>query len=425
MPVRIVLALLCVVVSGCFPVEVDVSERGELLVYRHEGFFIVDPATKKTKPVIGPGADQPIFGRFVPGKDEILTVVVDSVESNRFELVKLSDGAKRKIHSDRNCCYALFSPNGRYLAITNFAQRSVEKDNVTHFFDVPELTVIDLEKNHTKRFAEIETFPLVRWFKDNQRLLAMVTTEKSDGRKVLGHLCEIDVATGKTKKLISIASEHGLHFALSPDNSKILVIADKVGPPDAKLKRSEPARKVRDDKPDSPNAGVVSYAGEDGISPIREFDVAKGSLRTLDIKGQFVIYSPNGKKILLNTKKKDSGEDELIIADANGDNRKTIAEDYCFQPPSGGVLESGGGLYPSWVGNDSIVYFSSRSTFGTSAKAAWLKFAKIDGTLPSVLQPYLDVAALEAEQTIRNPRWDPAMPANAVEKLLIPLLPVK
>ena len=68
---------------------------------------------------------------------------------------------------------------------------------------------------------------------------------------------------------------------------------------------------------------------------------------------------------------------------------------------------------------------SRLAIFGTRGQAPWLKIAKIDGSAQSVLQPYLDIAALESENTIRNPRRDPPMPGADLEKLLRSLIPEK
>src|SRR5262245_10762777 len=113
--------------AGCFPVELDVTAKAELLIYRQEGLFLLDPATKQARPILGPGADLPVFARFAPNGQEILAVVKeDGSEEHRFDLVSLADGSAKVICKRSNCGYARFSPGGDALALTHLAWKTIK-----------------------------------------------------------------------------------------------------------------------------------------------------------------------------------------------------------------------------------------------------------------------------------------------------------
>ena len=97
--------------TGCFPIELDVNGQGELLVPRQEGFFLFNPQTRKTTALTGPGEGQPVFGRFAPGGKEVLLVVKDKIGRFRFDLMPLPNGPARTVFFADEAAYTLFSPD--------------------------------------------------------------------------------------------------------------------------------------------------------------------------------------------------------------------------------------------------------------------------------------------------------------------------
>ena len=93
----LLLALFSLSLSGCFPLALDVNEKGEMLIYRQEGFFIFHPASGKVTPFAAASGRIPVFAKFSPnGKDALL--VTDSGGDNyRFDLAPLAGGQARTI----------------------------------------------------------------------------------------------------------------------------------------------------------------------------------------------------------------------------------------------------------------------------------------------------------------------------------------
>ena len=55
-----ILPLALLIFAGCFPVELDVSADGKILIPREEGFFSLDPASKKVELVYKSDGGKPI-----------------------------------------------------------------------------------------------------------------------------------------------------------------------------------------------------------------------------------------------------------------------------------------------------------------------------------------------------------------------------
>jgi len=229
-----ILAAFLLNLCGCFPLEVDVNDKGELLIYRQEGFFLFDPATKKVRPILGPGADTPVFARFAPNGREILAVVLDGkTGEHRFDLISLADGTSKVVYKKAACCYTRFSPNGRFLALTRMATREHKSPKAVVRHEESELDVIDLKSGVNKRFTQWKPHVLFRWFRDSKRILAVVIANRDeDGRRYFGHLSEIDIGSGKVTRIASVASSEHIFIDLAPDNGKALVVAKAVGPVD-------------------------------------------------------------------------------------------------------------------------------------------------------------------------------------------------
>jgi dipeptidyl aminopeptidase/acylaminoacyl peptidase len=384
--------------TGCFPLEIDVNEKGELLVYRSEGFFLFNPRTRKTTPILGPGADKPAFARFHPNGREILTVVADGADGDhRFDLVSLVDGTSRTLYRSGTCCYARFSPSGRRLAVIRSASRKTVTKNAdgneqTTISNYPQLAVLDIEKKAEKpterRFREKEVHPFVRWFADDTRLLALVQVGKDDQDRKIGQLSTIDVVTGKIEPLVSVVGNDNVFLDLCPNQRKALVMAAGVGPLDR------------------PPNEKVDKAEQFADPKVFEIDLATKKFREIGRRSPFAIYSPSGRKILFSERDESNNGGKLVVTDADGANPKTVATD--FEVCAGEMLSTPEStVLPGWIGEEEIFYFASPKVWGQNRRSMWLARASLTGKSHGLLQPYLDVAALESAEAIRNPRRDP------------------
>src|SRR5262245_27718787 len=108
--------------GGCFPIDLDVNAKGELLIPRQEGFFLYQPRTGEVRKVAGAGGGTPVFARFSPAGDEALLVVKvrhDFSTEFRFDLVPLKGGKARTMFrtTTREPGNVHFSPDGSQVAI--------------------------------------------------------------------------------------------------------------------------------------------------------------------------------------------------------------------------------------------------------------------------------------------------------------------
>jgi DNA-binding beta-propeller fold protein YncE len=383
---------------GCFPLELDVNGKGELLVFRQEGFFLFDPATRKTTAIVGPGADTPVFARFAPNGREILAVVEEGQTGcQRFDVVSLADGTSKTVFKTGTACYARFSPDGNFLAVTRLASRE-SKDpanpSVTVVETVPELDIIELKTGAKKRFTAWRSHTLFRWFADSKHLLTVVVARKDESEGVYyGHLSKVDRASGTVTRIASVASGENVFLDLAPDNRKALVVAQAVGPADR-------APAVKKD--------------ERGPGSVFEVDLASGAVRDLGFASEFALYSPSGKKILLSpAKQTDELTRSLVVADADGSHARPVVD---YRPPCPSVVTTGREALtlPGWCGDRAVFYYHSQAVYGLAAQAPWLKIVSLDNRSEAVLQPYLDVGVIEAEARIRNKRRGPVASGRGV-----------
>ena len=102
---RVVL-VLAVLITGCFPIELDVSRDGKILIPRQEGFFALDVTTGKMERGYNLPGGNPIFARYSPSGTEMVAVTEGDGKmmgkSHVLTLVTLSTGASRVLYSGSN-----------------------------------------------------------------------------------------------------------------------------------------------------------------------------------------------------------------------------------------------------------------------------------------------------------------------------------
>lgn len=405
---RVMIAgLLLAGLAGCFPLELDVNDKGELLIARQEGFFVFDPAAKTVRPILGPGIDSAVFARFSPDGKHILAVFEEFADMNhRFELVSLADSSRKVFYKGAKGLNARFSPGGETLAIVRHAQKpaktTIDGKEVDTSRDVPELVLIEVASGKVRTFTDVNVDRFVRWFADGKRLLALTIDSRSDGNEApgqrlrRGHLCTIDAATGKATRIASVAASDGAFLDLSPDNRTALIVADGVGP------AGKPATPKMENYKD-PLVWQVDLAGD-----------SAGASREFGHRAVVALYSPDGKHVLLSGRQEQSSFNRLYVTRPDGSDEKTVVKD-CATNTATVAGESP--TIPGWRDNASIHYFTNRSTYDSTRYSPWLKLARLDGT-STVLQPDLDVGALEAETKIINPKKAPS--GNAVITIPFP-----
>lgn len=354
--------------GGCFPIELDVQD-GKLLISRGEGFFIFDPATGKATKVGAAEGGKPVFARFAPGGKEVLTVTSLSEGFNDFSfaIVPRAGGPARQIHKGKNAAYVLFSPDGAQVAITQV----VDKEDPQLKTQLPELVVVPTAGGPAKTLLG-NVGATFRWFKDSKRLLVFQINKKDEEQsRFYGTLLSLEVATGKTTPLAQAAVAQKGYFDLSPDGTKVLMVALAC---------------------DKPGTDVSKTA--DSSTRLYELDLTSGGIRKIDKDAQYAIYSPSGKQVLLGTPPPGFSFEglSLEIADAALTKFTSIATD-AYQPMSMG---GGGGVFPGWIDEKTVFYFVEKPVYGTEGKAIHLYSVGVDGKSKTSLQPQIDMEVVKA-----------------------------
>ncbi|MCI0377498.1 MAG: hypothetical protein L0215_07825 [Gemmataceae bacterium] len=349
---------------GCFPIELDVNSKGEVIVFRQEGFFLFHPASGQAKPIAGPAGGMPVFARFSPnGKDALLVVrAVRGRDDFRFDLTPLEGGDPRTVFRATQTAHVQFSPDGTQLTIIRIADKQHPE------FKKPstELHLVTV-KDSTSRILIKDIALSFRWFADSKRLLLFTVRDVDKQDRLLGEVVEFDISTGQSKPLASVVGSQQLFLDLAPDNERFLITADAVAPP------GEAAR---------PAEGF-------GFRKLFEVNVANSKVRAVGKDAFLARYSPSGKRILFTAPRQDFSANsvELIIAnDAWTD----------FTPLAHDAAESLGAFgypIPGWLDEESVFYLSERLAYGAGGKSLCFLTVRTDGTNKKNLQPFLDKEA--------------------------------
>jgi hypothetical protein len=346
--------------AGCFPLELDVNSKGEVLIYRQEGFLVYHPASGKVTPVAGPRKGFPAFARFAPDGKNLLLVVKDGSmpgQGFRFDLVPRDGGPGRTLYRGDKTTYTHFASSGSQLAITRLADTKKFKEAV---HGVPELILLDVASGAITSVIP-DVCACFCWFADSKRLLLGKISHVDQQGQYTGQLEEYDVATRTSKPLAAFISDDRMVVDLSPDNETALFIARGVGRPGENL----------------------TLEGRDNPRHAFQLQLADRSVSKLKENTDFARYSPSGKKILLQC------NDGLLVADLAEKYFTTVVE------PDDSITART--TAPGWIDDDSFFYFQERSTLGERIKGLSLVTIKCDGSDRQVVQPLLDRAALEAE----------------------------
>lgn len=359
---------MCVLLllASCFPIELDVNDKGEMLIVRQEGYFLFNPATGKAKRVRDNSGGKPVYARFSPNGKEILAVVEAKNGFNEFEfyLTPLDGSQERSIYRAKNTVLARFSPDGKQLAISRVA-----KDKKPPLKDAaPTIDLIDLESGSKTSLGD-NLGHLCHWFSNSKRMLVFKIDSKTENDDFQGNLSVMDIATKRITPLVAMVASDKMYFDLSPDDSKVLFTAK------AATKGGQPL-----DAPESSDMRLF------------EVDVATRAIRRIRNEARYAIYSPNGKQVLVGGPTDGFSFDELKleVADANLEKFVEVTS-HAHMPLSFG---GEGVLFPGWVGDGRISYFAQRIVYGTEGKSLHLVTVGADGKDRKFVQPMIDAEAL-------------------------------
>lgn len=353
---------IAVLMAGCFPIELDVSRDGKILIPRQEGFFALDATTGKMEKVYNLPGGNPIFALYSPSGTEMVAVTESDGKmmgkSHVFTLVTLSTGASRVLYSGSNTTYARWSPDGQYISASRVAQHKTPplEENL------PETTLIPIRGGAPKLLAS-NTSALHRWFPDSKALL-IFQIEKKENNVYHGTITALEIASGKGKPLASALGSQGVFFDLSPDGTTVLFTAKAAGPPGAKLK-SEKER-------------------------LFELNIPKRTIRTVKERAKYAIWSPSGNWVLLGTDEK-NGILTLQVADRGFTQFRKIGSDAASKVSEGIGFQTS--IYPGWLGEETVFYLAKTAVYGTAGTNLELVMVGTDGRNRWRYQATIDDAA--------------------------------
>lgn len=356
---------------GCFPVELDVSSDGKILIPREEGFFSLNPSTQKIELLYKPDAGRPVFGRFSPDGQSILAVTEGGGaammgKSYDFSLVTLSDKRARKIYTGANTTYALFSPDGKHISVSQVAGAARPPLEES----LPEIYVINVE-DASNRLLVSNVGSIHRWLPNSKSLLVFeITAKDKQQSNYSGSLSIVDIASGKKKAAASAFGSKDFFLDISPDGKKAFFTAMAVGKPGANSDGNKTKLYELTFKPS-------------GIREIGE-----------DIK--YAVYSPAGDQVLLGSASKEN-KLKLEVCDPLLSKRLLIADK--VPGTVGSNFGSQTSVYPGWVGNASIFYISERAVYGTEGMNLDLMVADAKGGPKHAYQAEIESAVMKGSES--------------------------
>jgi len=365
----LILAMVVVVLAGCFPIELDVSKDGRVLIARQEGFFALDTATGEVAKLAGAAGGKPAFALWAPdGKSFVAVTEGEGAmmgTAHTFTLISPATGSSRVLLSVSNATYAQLSPDGKRLAVTRMADQSREPLDE----QLPELHIVNVAEGTGKVIAT-NISVLNRWVPDAASLLVFqIQAKEADNYR--GTLSAVAASSGEAKVLPDAIGTKDVFFDLSPDGNKVLFTAMAAAP-----------------------AGQKPGAASDEES-LFLLDIDSGLVRRVSGAVSYAIWSPAGTKVLLGTGAED-GLLTLMVADADLGTSKKIAADGADEV--GGGLGASATVYPAWLNDDTVVYLARRAVYGTAGKNLELVTIGADGQGRKVLQARVDAAAIESAE---------------------------
>ncbi len=370
-------AAAAVLLAGCLPIEMGVSGDGRVLIPRQEGFFIFSPATGKLDKAYVPAAGKPMFAKFMPDGKSILAVTESAggMMGAQQEFALVTPGAAPAplvLAAVGNATYACVSPDGKTLSITRLS----DQKNAAVGENMPELVLVDVASGTRKNVAAASAVAVIhRWFPNSKSLLVFQITGKDQKTgKYDGVLGVLDVAAGTLKPLAAAKGGKDVFFDLSPDGRTAIFTASAAGKP-----------------------GTALQAGNGG-DKLFALSLADGSVREVKSGVKYALWSPKGTHVLAAV----AGEDDQVtlqVADAAMTAFKPVATDAVGQV--GGGPGSSTSVYPSWLGEDRVLYLASCAVYGTAGKNLQLVSVGADGSKRKNMQAAIDAEAARASEAAK------------------------
>jgi Tol biopolymer transport system component len=367
--VILLVAAMGFVVAGCFPILLHVNDKGQVLIPRAEGVFSLDAKTGRVARVAK--CDGAAWARWSPDGKTVLLAAKSGNDKTTISVQDASGGAAKKLADFGAVACAFWSRDGKTVSVAEAGMNGVT------------LKKIDVATGKVSRLMD-GAMASHQWLPDGTVAVIKSLGDVEGSNVKKGQFQVLDPATGKARDVAEILCENDALFDVSPDGKSALVVT-------ASVKKGK-------------QEGQVNV-----IRKLVKIDLASGALTEIPVAApKSGFWSPDGKQMLIlkgesapagmGNMIKRSGLGQategpaILVADADGKNMRLVVK--------GAVTNTGGmpgtAVYPVWVGNDTVLHFVEKATYGTAAKSLRLVRTSIDGKTSTDLQYAIERGIAEA-----------------------------
>jgi len=358
-PVILALAILA---AGCFPVLLDIDAQGRLLIPRSEGLFLYDTKTGKAQLLGRAATGSAAWARWSPDGQFILLCSTDEGKMSDLSVINAKTRQLKSYGTFSGAAAASWSPDGRTILV---AQRKGNNEFA--------LVLVNLTTGE-RRLALDRALPMHRWISNSAIAAFRIDQLQGESGHAQGHLVAVNLAGNETKVIAPMKGSVLSTMDADPNGKRLLV--------------TEPVQNL---------FALVTVNLDDGQK------------KTLADGGVFsAFWSPDGKHIAM-VRVSHSGMPrplpsrsprfELAVADGDGANAVVAANDVIARTE---YSPEGRPVFPTWTGNNRLLYFEPAGNYGPVGGAMHLVSVKIDGTERTDLQASIEAAVAEAAKPSRG-----------------------
>lgn len=339
----VVLTGIILLFISCEPISVSVSQKGEVAFTRDEGVFYIDLKSGDIQDVYWNYGKKavPIIVRWSPDNSLLAYTIKADKDAQETEVYVVDKKGKKskKIYSVSQIITQLeWSPNGSHISI---AQAGDDSD-----MSVADIAIISEGKDEPDVVLR-NTGDVHDWISDDE-LIFMKIHEKNENNSDMfkGDLSSYNVKTEETTPITPVIVAKTGYINVSPNSKLIAFTAVKVS-----------------DKPIEFTEDLTTESG------LYLHDVKKGTNESIiDRSVVFAAFSPDGKKILVKSKERDSYSSDIDIGYIDLKYKvlkPVIPETFDTISVNSATIQ----VYPAWIDDSTIIYWHVANVYGSNGQS--------------------------------------------------------
>jgi len=351
---------------GCYPIELQLTDDGTLIIPREEGVVFYD-LSSRTASVVRPGENRvPAFAVVSPDGQALLraernlsfdrsgvqttsTLILTYLNQDLTEPL-----LEEELFSIENGTYFQWRPDGNGFSYTFV---SSEKYNDVDE-NLPELYYYDLTERQEKKIS-VNSSALHKWLPDGSGLIFLQTEKKEENNK-FGALQIYEFATGTERRVVNVVGAEWLE--LSPSGDEVVFSAIAVTAP-----------------------GEEAVVSEDATAALYRVNLADGAFTRLDYQMDSCRYSPDGEKVAVL-----SGT-RLLLTD------RTWAEPVEIFTPVVSTVNTTTRVHATWLSATEVLVFREKFLYGVDGKSFVPQVVDVNTGSVRPLQRLIDNAISEPD----------------------------